>query len=85
MLSTHDRVNQKELGLTQELIANMLEIRRSGVTVVVKLLQEVGIIRHSREKITILNRRKLENTACECYRVIKKEINRLLLLGKNLF
>lgn len=85
LLSTHDRVNQKELGLTQEFIANMLGIRRSGVTVAVNLLQEAGMIRHSRGKITILDRRKLENTACECYRVIKKEINRLLLLGKNLY
>lgn len=85
LLSTHDRVQQKELGLTQEFIANMLGIRRSGVTVAVNLLQEAGMIHHSRGKITILNRRKLENSACECYRIIKKENNRLLLLGKNLF
>lgn len=83
LLSAHDHVKHNELGLTQEFIANMLGIRRSGVTVAVSVLQEAGIINHSRGKIRILNRAKLEDTACECYCIVKKEINRLLQLGKN--
>ena len=78
LLSVRDCVRQNELYLTQEFIANMLGTRRSGVTVAAGILQEAGIIRYSRGKITILDRQALENTSCECYRTIQREFIRLL-------
>lgn len=78
LLSVYDGVQQDELLLTQEFIADMLGTRRSGVTVAANMLQAAGIIKYRRGKITILNREELENTSCECYKVIQNEFIRLL-------
>jgi CRP-like cAMP-binding protein len=78
LLSVQDCVLQNEIPLTQEFIANMLGTRRSGVTVAAGILQQAGIIRYTRGKITILNQQDLEDTACECYRLVQNEFMRLL-------
>lgn len=78
LLSVHDCILKDELPLTQEFIANMLGIRRSGVTVAAGTLQQAGIIRYSRGKITILDRQALEETACECHNLVQNEFIRLL-------
>ena len=67
-----------ELIMTQELIADMLGVRREGVTVAAGHLQDIGAISYVRGRIQILDRQKLEDTACECYRVVKDEFDRLL-------
>ena len=67
-----------ELVMTQELIANMLGVRREGVTEGALKLQRAGLIRYSRGHITVLDRAGLENRSCECYAVVKKEYDRLL-------
>ena len=64
--------------MTQELIANMLGVRREGVTEAAGKLQAVGLIQYSRGQITVLDRPRLEARACECYAVVKKEFDRLL-------
>ena len=64
--------------MTQELIANMLGVRREGVSVAATHLQELGVIRYSRGTISILDRKKLEAEACECYQVVMDEYDRLL-------
>jgi Mn-dependent DtxR family transcriptional regulator len=73
-----DRLPGKELMMTQELIANMLGVRREGVTEAAGKLQADGLIHYSRGHITLLDRPQLENRVCECYAVVKKEIDRLL-------
>jgi hypothetical protein len=73
-----DRLPGHELVMTQELIGHMLRVRRVGVTVEAKRLQEIGAIRYPRGRITVLDRGKLEQGACECYAVVKKEYDRLL-------
>ncbi|ACB52154.1 hypothetical protein cce_2806 [Crocosphaera subtropica ATCC 51142] len=78
LLSVYDCVSSHEIPLTQEFIANMLGTRRSGVTIAANILQEAGLIRYSRGKITILNQEQLENAACECYRLVQDEFIRLL-------
>ena len=78
LLLSHDRVNSDELIMTQELIADMLGVRREGVTVAAGRLQDDGAISYVRGHIKILNRRKLEQTVCECYGVVKDEFDRLL-------
>ena len=78
LLSVQDCVLHNELPLTQEFIANMLGTRRSGVTVAAGILQQAGMIRYSRGKISILDQEKLEETACECYRLVQNEFIRLL-------
>jgi len=78
LLLSHDRVNADELIMTQELIADMLGVRREGVTVAAGRLQDDGAISYVRGHITILDRKKLEETVCECYRVVKDEFDRLL-------
>ena len=78
LLLSHDRVSADELIMTQELIADMLGVRREGVTVAAGRLQDAGAISYVRGRIKILDRRKLEATACECYRVVKTEFDRLL-------
>lgn len=78
LLSVQDCILKDELPLTQEFIANMLGTRRSGVTVAAGMLQQAGIIRYSRGKITILDQQALEETACECYHLIQNEFLRLL-------
>lgn len=78
LLLSHDRVKVDELIMTQELIADMLGVRREGVTVAAGRLQDSGAISYVRGHIKILNRQKLEETVCECYRVVKEEFDRLL-------
>jgi len=78
LLLSHDRVNADELIMTQELIADMLGVRREGVTVAAGRLQDSGAISYVRGHIKILDRKKLEKTVCECYRVVKDEFDRLL-------
>jgi CRP-like cAMP-binding protein len=75
-----DRLSSHQLTITQELIANMLGVRREGVTDAAGKLQKLGIIRYARGLITILDRSKLEQTCCECYAVVKKETDRLLYI-----
>jgi CRP-like cAMP-binding protein len=66
------------LTMTQDLIANMLGVRREGVTEAAGKLQKLGVIRYSRGHITVLDREKLERLSCECYAVVRKETDRLL-------
>ena len=78
LLLSLDRLSTQELTMTQELIANMLGVRRQGVTEAAGSLQRAGVIRYSRGRITVLNRTRLEQEVCECYAVVKKEFDRLL-------
>jgi len=78
LLLSLDRLPSNKLSMTQELIANMLGVRREGVTEAAGKLQAMGIIEYSRGNITVLDRRRLERQACECYHVVKKEFDRLL-------
>ncbi len=78
LLLSHDRVNTDELIMTQEMIADMLGVRREGVTVAAGRLQDAGAISYVRGHIRILDRQKLEASACECYKVVKDEFDRLL-------
>lgn len=84
LLLSLDRLQGNELVMTQELIANMLGVRREGVTEAAHKLQADGLIRYARGRITILNRQGLEHRTCECYAVVKKEYDRLLS-SKSLF
>lgn len=78
LLLSLDRLSTSELTMTQELIANMLGVRREGVTEAAGNLQRAGVIRYSRGRITVLDREQLEQDVCECYAVVKKEFERLL-------
>jgi CRP-like cAMP-binding protein len=78
LLLSLDRLDSNTLAMTQELIANMLGVRREGVTEAAGKLQKLGIIRYSRGKITVLDRPHLERLSCECYEVVKQETDRLL-------
>lgn len=78
LLMSLDRLPSNELQMTHELIANMLGVRREGVTEAAGALQRAGIIRYARGRIEVLDRPRLERTACECYEVVKKEFARLL-------
>jgi CRP-like cAMP-binding protein len=78
LLVTHDRVGKDEFPLTHEFLAQMLGVRRPSVSVVAGILHKAGLIRYSRGRITILNRKGLEATSCECYEVVAKEYERLL-------
>ncbi|OYD95419.1 Crp/Fnr family transcriptional regulator [Nostoc sp. 'Peltigera membranacea cyanobiont' 210A] len=78
LLTVSDRLESEEFLLTQEFIAQMLGVRRSGVTVAASTLSRAGMIRYQRGQINILNRENLEATCCECYQVIQKEFARLL-------
>ena len=78
LLLSHDRLESNELTMTQELIANMLGVRREGVSVAAHRLQQLGLIRYKRGHITIVDRAGLESQACECYQVVKTECDRLL-------
>src|SRR5450432_682408 len=78
LLLSLDRLEGNELAMTQELIANMLGVRREGVTEAALKLQEAGLISYARGHITVLNRAGLEKRTCECYAVVKKEYDRLL-------
>ena len=78
LLLSHDRLDSDELVMTQELIANMLGVRREGVTASAGRLQEQGLISYVRGRIQVLDRRGLEAAVCECYKVVKDEYERLL-------
>ena len=78
LLLSLDRLPQNELHMTQELIANMLGVRRQGVTEAAGKLEKAGLIRYSRGLITVLDRPALERRVCECYAVVKRETERLL-------
>ena len=78
LLLSHDRVPADDLVMTQELIADMLGVRREGVTVAAGNLQDGGAISYVRGHIKILNRQKLEETVCECYQVVRAEFDRLI-------
>jgi CRP-like cAMP-binding protein len=78
LLLSLDRLPSNELMMTQELIANMLGVRRGGVTEAAGKLQAAGLIHYHRGKITVLDRLKLEQRVCECYSVVRKEFDRLL-------
>jgi CRP-like cAMP-binding protein len=78
LLLSLDRLSTNSLSMTQELIANMLGVRREGVTEAAGKLQLAGIIHYSRGHITVLDRARLESECCECYRVVKSEFDRLL-------
>jgi CRP-like cAMP-binding protein len=78
LLLSLDRLDSDELTMTQELIANMLGVRREGVTEAAGKLQQAGLIRYSRGHITVVNRPGLEERCCECYEVVKRESDRLL-------
>ena len=83
LLLSLDRLSSNELTMTQELIANMLGVRREGVTEAAGNLQGLGLITYSRGHITVVDRPGLEARVCECYAVVKKEYDRLLPLLKS--
>ena len=78
LLLSLDRLRGNDLVMTQELIANMLGVRREGVTQAAGKLQTAGLISYSRGKIKVLDRNGLEKRSCECYQVVKTECDRLL-------
>ena len=77
LLLSLDRLASNKLVMTQELIANMLGVRREGVTDAAGKLQKLGVIEYRRGHITVLDRPRLEKLSCECYAVVKKETDRL--------
>jgi CRP-like cAMP-binding protein len=78
LLTTRDRAQADHFPLTHELLSNLLDVRRATITLTANALQQEGCIRYSRGQLTILDRRGLERTACECYRTIKQIYDRLL-------
>src|SRR6266513_1192073 len=80
LLLSLDRLSSNQLTMTQELIANMLGVRREGVTEAAGKLHKLGVIRYARGQITVLDRLRLEQLCCECYAVVRKESDRLNLL-----
>ena len=78
LLISRDRVQTDTINLTQEYIAHMLGTARTGVTMAAVPLQDAGLIRYRRGKITILNRPGLEAAACECYAIVRKEVSHIL-------
>jgi len=82
LLLSLDRLPSNELVMTQELIADMLGVRREGVTEAAGNLQAAGLIHYSRGKITVIDREKLEARVCECYAVVRRETDRLLPRGE---
>jgi CRP-like cAMP-binding protein len=78
LLLSLDRLSSNQLDMTQELIANMLGVRREGVTEAAGKLQRLGVIHYQRGHITVLDRPRLEALCCECYAVVKKETDRLM-------
>jgi CRP-like cAMP-binding protein len=79
LLLSLDRLPSNELNMTQELIANMLGVRREGVTNAARALHEAGLIEYHRGKITVLDRPGLEQRVCECYAAVRRETDRLLV------
>jgi len=84
LLLSMDRLPTSRLTMTQELIANMLGVRREGVTEAAGKLQNAGVISYRRGKITVINRSKLEQLSCECYAVVKQETDRLAAYANKL-
>jgi CRP-like cAMP-binding protein len=82
LLLSLDRLQDNELIMTQELIANMLGVRREGVTEAALKLQHDGLIRYARGRITVVDRPRLEKRTCECYAVVKREYERLLPIAQ---
>jgi CRP-like cAMP-binding protein len=82
LLLSLDRLPSNTLTMTQELIANMLGVRREGVTEAAGRLQALGIIKYARGQITVLDRPGLEKLCCECYEVVKRETDRLMIRAK---
>jgi len=78
LLMTHDRVDGDEFPLTHEFLAFMLGVRRAGVTVAMRALQEAGMVDYSRGRVTVVDRARLEGASCECYRVVRAHFERLL-------
>jgi len=83
LLLSLDRLPDNRLTMTQELIANMLGVRREGVTEAAGKLQKLNVIEYHRGHITVLDRPKLEKLSCECYAVVRKETDRLLFLPRS--
>jgi CRP-like cAMP-binding protein len=81
LLLSLDRLSANQLVMTHELIANMLGVRREGITDAAGRLQKQGVIRYSRGRITVLDRAALEELCCECYSVVRRETDRLQLLS----
>jgi CRP-like cAMP-binding protein len=78
LLQTHDMVDGDSFSLTQEFLAQMLGVHRPTVTVAAGMLQSAGLIEYTRGKITVVNRKGLEAASCPCYRIIRREYDRLL-------
>ena len=78
LLLTQDRMEAETFNLTQEFISTMLGSRRAGVTVAAGALQRAGLIKYRRGEITVVDREGLEDAACECYKIVKSEFDRLL-------
>jgi CRP-like cAMP-binding protein len=78
LLMTHDRVDEDTFELTQEFLAQMLGVRRASVSVTQGVLQSAGLIRYTRGRITVLDRVRLEESACECYSIIRDEFARMV-------
>ncbi|HEY0099324.1 MAG TPA: helix-turn-helix domain-containing protein [Pyrinomonadaceae bacterium] len=78
LLMCQDRSQSKDLGLTHEFIAQMLGMRRAGVTEAANLLKDAGMINYHRGHVTIIDRERLEAQSCECYPLLKREFSRLL-------
>jgi DNA-binding transcriptional regulator YhcF (GntR family) len=78
LLMTHDRMHSNEFLLTQEFLAMMLGVERTGITAAASALQRAGLIRYRRGNVTILDRAGLERQSCECYGISKMEFDRLL-------
>lgn len=81
LLLTLDRLPSNELVMTHELVASMLGVYREGISIAASKLQQAGVISYRRGHITVLDRTKLEDKTCECYAVVKTELNRLLSDG----
>lgn len=84
LLLSLDRVETNALSMTQELIAGMLGVRREGITRAASVLQKQGIIEYRRGSITVVDRARLEASCCECYRVVKRETDRLFDIQRSL-
>jgi CRP-like cAMP-binding protein len=78
LMISREIINSDEIPLTQEVIAQMLGVARTGVTMTAGVLQQSGLIRYRRGKITILDREALARSSCECYRVVRQELDRYL-------
>jgi CRP-like cAMP-binding protein len=78
LLSAQDRIGTPELAITHDFLAQMLGVRRASISDVLRPLQDQGLIRAARGKVTILDAERLASSSCECYRVIRREYKRLL-------